>query len=625
MARVTFGKILYGFTFACLLPILLAVWAAAAARNIALPPFGSAGLGVAFAAVGIGMMAIAMWHLRRFGGGLPMNAFPPPRLVKRGAFRYIPHPIYCGFVMACLGTSMAAQSPAGLWLVTPAAAAGCTALVFGYERPDLWKRFGTILRILPEDEDAPLSTIDRVRYLLFAPLPWVALYKLTTQIPALGTPFALPFEDRLPTWPWTTICYQSLYPVVIAVPWFARTRRDLRRLMIAVWLSMAVVFPLYWVMPSAAPRRPLAMGGWTAWLLNCDRVGDPPVAAFPSFHVLWSIFVARVFRPRWLGWLYAACVSVSCLTTGMHYLADIVAAALLAPVFLWPERVWPVLRRAAEWFANSWQEWRIGPVRIINHGLYAGLGAFAHVAIAMAAAGPGRGTEVLITAFSGLAGAAAWAQWVEGSSRLRRPFGFYGGLFAVAICCLFFADRWVLLAAHCLGAPWLQALGRLRCFVNGCCHGAASSPGAGIRVTEPHSRVTRLAGLAGVPIYPTQLYSIAGNLLLGVFLLHLWISACPLSLVCGVYLMGNGVARFVEEAYRGEPQTRLIAGLRFYQWLAVVSVVWGAVVSSLPASAAAQLAFTGPGLAWAAVFGLVAGAALGIDFPDVDRPLARLT
>ena len=85
------------------------------------------------------------------------------------------------------------------------------------------------------------------------------------------------------------------------------------------------------------------------------------------------------------------------------------------------------------------------------------------------------------------------------------------------------------------------------------------------------------------------------------------------------------VARFVEEAYRGEPLTRLIAGLRFYQWLAVVSVVWGAVVSSLPASAAAQLAFTGPGLAWAAVFGLVAGAALGIDFPDVDRPLARLT
>ena len=43
MARVTFGKILYGFTFACLLPILLAVWAAAAARNIALPPFGSGG------------------------------------------------------------------------------------------------------------------------------------------------------------------------------------------------------------------------------------------------------------------------------------------------------------------------------------------------------------------------------------------------------------------------------------------------------------------------------------------------------------------------------------------------------------------------------------------------------
>jgi protein-S-isoprenylcysteine O-methyltransferase Ste14 len=625
MARVTLGKALYGFAFVCALPVLLILWAAAAERNITLPAFGGAALGLAFAFSGLIVMTAAMRDLWRFGGGLPMNAFPPPKLVQEGVFRWIPHPIYTGFVLACLGVSMAARSPAGLWVVTPSVALGCAALVLGYERLDMTRRFGTTLHILPGDEETRPSPMDRARFFLCAVVPWIALYELTIHIAVPGTPFRFGFEERLPVWPWTTVIYQSIYAAVAAAPWCARTRGDLRRLMLSAWVATAVVFPLYWALPSVAPRRPMAVDSWAGHLLRIERDAYPPVAAFPSFHVLWAVFLARLYRPRWIGVTYAAAVSVACIATGMHYIADVAAALLLAPAFLYPRRTWEHIRAFAERLANSWREWRIGPVRIVNHGVYAGLAAFVQFAIVSAAAGPGHEGQVLATVFAGLIGAAIWAQWVEGSSRLRRPFGFFGGLIAVGICCLFFDDRWILLGAHCLAAPWMQAIGRLRCLVNGCCHGAPAPAEAGITVVTPHSRVTRLAKFAGVPIYPTQLYSILSNAALGLLLLRLWTSHCPLSLVCGIYAIGNGCARFAEEAYRGEPQTMSIRGLRLYQWIAAVFVLTGALLTSAGSPPAHALTPSPAGFLWAAAFGLVAGAALGVDFPASDRPFARLT
>ena len=622
---MTMGKILYGALFIIALPALLLLWAISAQANINMPVYGSALAGWAFAAVGLGIMLLGMFELWHFGGGLPMNAFPPSRLVMRGTFRWLPHPIYTGCVSICLGVSMVFKSAPGLWLVTPSLVLGCAALVLGYERLDLKRRFGQTLHILPADDDTPPSTLERIRFLVLVVLPWLALYEFTIKLPLQGTSFGFAFEDRLPIWTWTTVIYQSTYITVALAPWCARTRRDLRRLMISGWAAMAVVFPCYWFLPSAAPRRLLSDNNWIAYLLNLERTTYPPSAAWPSFHVLWAIFVARLYRPRWLGVAYAAAVAVSCVTTGMHYISDVLMALAISPVLLEPQRAWDVLRRGAERLANSWREWRIGPVRVINHGLYAGIAAFVQVGIVMAAAGPGRQWKVLITAAAGLVGAGAWAQWVEGSSRLRRPFGFYGGFLGVAIACLFFEERWVLLAAHCLGAPWMQAIGRLRCLVNGCCHGAVAGPAVGIRVTHQRSRVTHLAELAGVPIHPTQLYSILSNAVLGLLLMRLWISGCPLSLICGIYAIGNGVARFVEEAYRGEPQTLQLLGLRLYQWIAAGMVAVGAGLTVVHSPSPPSLEVTVHSLVWALAFACAAAAALGTDFPESNRPLARLT
>jgi protein-S-isoprenylcysteine O-methyltransferase Ste14 len=622
---MTPGKTLYGSLFVLGLPALLFLWAAGARNNVAMPVYGGPLLGSAFVLGGLGLMTKAMLELKRIGGGLPMNAYPPPNLVVQGTFRWIPHPIYTAFIAVCLGASMIARSAAGLWLVTPAMALGCAALVIGYERLDLQRRFGQTLHLLPAAEDAPVTGGDWIRYQFGVALPWLALYLFTIHIPEHGVAFRFGFEKNLPIFSWTTVIYESTYVTAALAPLFARTRRDLRRLMISVWAAMAVVFPFYWIFPSAAPRRPLPAAGWSASLLFLERNTYPPAAALPSFHVLWAIFVGRLWRPRRLGIAYAAAVAVSCVTTGMHYIPDVLAAVVIAPALLEPQRAWKRVRRAAEILANSWKEWRIGPVRVINHGFYAGAAAFVQVAIVSAAAGSGREWKVLATAAAGLAGAALWAQWLEGSSRLRRPFGFYGGFIGVAIACLFFEERWILLAGHCLGAPWMQAIGRLRCLVNGCCHGAPAPESAGIRVTHERSRVTRLATLSGVPIHPTQLYSILSNVFLGLILARLWLSGCPLAIVCGAYGLGSGVFRFAEEAYRGEPQTPILLGLRMYQWLALGTAILGAVLTTLPSPGPPALAPTVPGFRGAASFGLLCAVAMGVDFPESGRPLAQLT
>ena len=622
---MTYGKVLYGMLFLIVLPGLLVLWATAAATNVAMPVYGTPAIGALFAALGLVLTSAAMLELWRYGHGLPMNAFPPAALVAVGTFRWLPHPIYTGFVAICLGVSMAARSSSGLWLVTPSLVLGSVALVMGYERLDLKRRFGRTLHLLPADDETVPSTLERIQMLLLVVVPWLALYEFTIKLPLRGIRFGFAFEDHLPIYSWTALIYESSYITVALAPWCARTRRDLRRLMISGWAAMALVFPLYWFVPSSAPRRPLSSSNWITHLLNMERTTFPPTAAFPSFHVLWAVFVARLYRPRWLGVIYVAAIAITCVTTGMHYIPDVIAALAIAPVLLEPHRAWEALRRATEWLANSWREWRVGRVRIINHGVFAGAAAFVQVAVVLAAVRPGQEWKVLVTAIAGLIGAAAWAQWVEGSSRLRRPFGFYGGLIGVGAACAFFDERWTLLAAHCLAAPWMQAIGRLRCLVNGCCHGGPATSSVGIQVTHPRSRVTYLSELNGVPIHPTQLYSILGNIVLGLLLMRLWMSGCPLSLITGIYAIGNGISRFVEEAYRGEPQTPIFAGLRLYQWIAVGMVVLGAVFTSVSTPSPTALNFSTHVLVLASAFAVIAGAAMGIDFPESNRPLARLT
>jgi prolipoprotein diacylglyceryltransferase len=293
-------------------------------------------------------------------------------------------------------------------------------------------------------------------------------------------------------------------------------------------------------------------------------------------------------------------------------------------------RLWEVARTLSERIANSWREWRIGPVRLINHGLYAGLATAGGVAIASALVGASGRSAVAIATLGGLIGAGLWAQLIEGSTRLSRPFGFYGGLLGVLLTCWVAApwlgsSRWLVLAAFCTAAPFVQSVGRLRCLVQGCCHGRAAPATIGIRHTHPRSRVVRLSELGGVPVHPTALYSILWNALIALVLVRAWSAEWPLHAICGLYLFLGGAGRFVEEAYRGEPQTPVAFGLRLYQWAAIASVILGAACMSLGTSGPTPAqSWLDADLFHALTLGALVGAALGVDFPESNRRLSRL-
>ena len=114
------GKVLYGALFAGVLPALLLLWARATAGVVRIPAPRSVALGAALAGCGALLMVSGWYALHRHGGGLPMNAFPPPRHVARGAYAIVAHPIYVGFCAICFGVSLATGSSSGLWLVSPA-------------------------------------------------------------------------------------------------------------------------------------------------------------------------------------------------------------------------------------------------------------------------------------------------------------------------------------------------------------------------------------------------------------------------------------------------------------------------------------------------------------------------
>lgn len=642
MRRRALGKVLYAILFVAVAPSALVGWAVATESVVPLPtiPYGWAAL--IPVGVGLALMVAGIFALVAYGKGLPMNPYPPPLHVTRGIYRFTPHPIYLGFAMACLGVAIFLESPSGIWLVSPMVALALTALVLGYERHDLRRRFGAEsihkpLISLPPDSANPPTRWDRASIYLLVLIPWSvafeAVYRLG--IPADAVVAHLPFENEWPVLEWTEAIYGSIYIFVLATPLILRTQGNLRRLAEMGLIATAVVTLIYLTVPLVAPPRPFEPHTFLGHALMFERSMSHTVAAFPAFHVIWSFIAADAWATRsrgWgtAGWVWAILITISCITTGMHALADVLAATVVFILLLQRRRIWRLMRRPAEVVANSWHEWRWHGVRVINHGLYAALAGAVGFWISASLGGPQVFWQLVFVHVCGLAGAGLWAQKLEGSSKLSRPFGYYGGvigaLSGAIIAGVVGGNLMVLLALVAMEAPWLQALGRLRCLVQGCCHGFEAPEGVGISYWKPRSRVCTLAGLRGVPLHPTPLYSILGNFVIGVLLLRLWSLGAALGLIAGTYLMLAGVARFVEESYRGEPQTLIVAGLRIYQWMAVLSFATGMVLTMIPGGYAPGLvfAFDTRILSTGVLYGLLTGFAMGVDFPGSARRFARL-
>ena len=634
----TLAKVLYGFLFVVVLPAGLMAWAIAARNVVHLHALHSELWGAALAGGGLAILIWGMLSLWIYGGGLPMNAFPPERFVRRGAYALIPHPIYGGFILICGGVPICFGSASGLWLVTPTVALSCAALVLGYELPDLRRRFGKQVAP-PSVRDGALSPpfAQRMRVAVMVLVPWLAAYGMIwlmgRQPGAIST--YLPFENQIPIVEWSELFYASTYAVVILTPLLARNQEELRKFMRLGIGASVLFFSLYLLLPVFVPPRPFSPNSSIGGLLLRERTPYSGAGAFPSFHVAWALIAASVLGSggrarRTLWWAWAAMVAASCVMTGMHSILDVVGGAAAFWLVLKMNEIWKRLLMWAERVANSWRERRIGAVRIINHGGYAALGAFVGVLIIAGLLGE-KGELAAVSIFvCAMVGAALWAQWVEGSPALLRPLGFYGGMAGAIVggilARLIGVSVWPALAAIAVAAPWIQALGRLRCLVQGCCHGCATETVEGIRYSHPQSRVCRLAHLAGVPVHATPLYSIVWNVWVGLMLLRLMNLHCASTLIAGSYLILSGAGRFVEEAYRGEPQTKILFGLRLYQWIAILTVAAGAVIMTVSAGPLPQpFDFRVSIMLLAAACGAITWFVTGVDFPESSRRFARLT
>lgn len=604
-------RVAYAALFVIALPAALAAWAHRLDSLIVLPLPSDAlasPAGIALLAAGLALMVAGTRDLWRFGHGLPASPFPPQQLVTRGAYRLVADPIYVGAVCVSAGLSLWARSAAGLWIVSPTLALATTAFVIGYERDATFRRFGAtpapLLRFPPETDERPTAA-DRVSVYALVFAPWLVLYRA---VALLGAAHVAPASAV----PWNGIVYAATYVFVLGAPLFAGRRRELRELASAGLTATVLIIPFYLLVPIGATSTSVS-----------------------SFHVVWACLAARLFASRtptlrWVWWAVAVAIGAALVAANIDTAIAVIGGVVAYTLVARRRAIWELVRGTTEQVANSWRETSIGPVRLINHGIYAGLGAALSIGLSIALTGPGQLGWLAASVFGAVVGAGLWGQFLEGSSALLRPYGYFGavvgGITVALIAAASGADAWLIFCAFGVGSTITSAFGRLRCLVQGCCHGRPAPASVGIRFTHPRSRVVRLSPLGGVPVHPTQLYALASALLVGCVLVRLWVLGAPLSLIAGVYFLLFGISRFVEEHFRGEPQTETIGGLRVYQWLAIAFVIGGAALTTIRTDAAPSPHPIELGvLPVLALIGVLTYAAYGLDFPASGWRFSRLT
>lgn len=634
------ARVAYGAIFMLLWPGLLAAWAIGLdqAAFVTWPVPLPIWLAVAGLAAGIILMASGMRALWVHGGGLPMNAFPPARLVERSAYRLFTHPIYAGHAIAIFCAAALLGSPAGFWVVAPFAALASVALVLGYEGRAITEKFGPrrrpALLALPPDDGGPAAWATRGAALALAWGPWAIAYALFSQAPAAqGAPeLRFWFEFAWPRAAWWIWPYSAAYPFVAFCALALRTNREVRGFVVGIAIASIVGFASMLMLPAKAALLAPDGGGL---LVALNRGLDADWLALPSFHVAWTLVATLIYTRRWprwrfVAWSFAALVAASCIGTGSHALVDLVGGAALAALAVTHQRIAQASVRTAERIANSWTSWRLGPLRVIGHAPWTAAAAVTGMLAASLLAGPGHAPAFAMVGVGGLLGALLFGHLVEGRA-LSRPFGYFGFLFAGLAVLLALAliapDRAaVTAAAIAVAAPLAQAIGRGRCLVQGCCHGSAGGGPFAIRVAHPMSRVSCVAHLRDVSVRPTQLISALANLAIAAMLLRLWWAQAPASLICGLYLILTGLARFAEEGLRGEPQTPCIGGLTLYQWLGVAIALVGIAISITPSPTVhAALRLDAAELSVALALGAIATLAMSVDWPDTKLPFSRLS
>lgn len=179
---------------------------------------------------------------------------------------------------------------------------------------------------------------------------------------------------------------------------------------------------------------------------------------------------------------------------------------------------------------------------------------------------------VFTCVISGILGARIFYVWDNWSQQFSGNFMeifridhgglvFYGGFFLASITIIILCkiNKLDIIRVMDVTAPALaagHALGRIGCFLNGCCFGKPSSCLLAIHYPEGSAPYGRYGSLA---LHPVQLYESGANILLFIFLFFL-VRKTRRGVTMATYILVYGVLRFADEFFRGD-HTDLIANV----------------------------------------------------------------
>lgn len=213
----------------------------------------------------------------------------------------------------------------------------------------------------------------------------------------------------------------------------------------------------------------------------------------------------------------------------------------------------------------------LGPFTIPTYGLLLGLAIIIGAAVGIARSrrfgvAPQRFAELsLYAVFGALVGARVVVFIVKydfsrslGPQLLevsRAGGAFLGGLLSALLIFIWYARRnnlptWSVADAAAPGVALAQSIGRMGCFMAGCCYGRPADVPWAITFTNPITRAPRW-----IPLHPTQIYEAAATLLIAVLLLSTEkLGRYFPGRTFWTYVMLYGVSRLIIEQFRGDPR-----------------------------------------------------------------------
>ena len=156
----------------------------------------------------------------------------------------------------------------------------------------------------------------------------------------------------------------------------------------------------------------------------------------------------------------------------------------------------------------------------------------------------------------------------------RYGFVFFGGAIVAIATLLYYLKKKnlpVLKIAdfYIVALPLGHAIGRIGCFLAGCCHGRPTDMPWGIAFTDPHSLVA--PQFLGVPLHPTQLYEVGLNLVLFFVLQYCYKKQHRPGTILALYIIGYAFLRFFIEFFRGDFRGGFLLGMSPSQCIALAT------------------------------------------------------